>query len=151
MGSQPKPVDKLQVTREQDQADGVDQTLPRNDTVETLIDHGKPSFGVGAVCKTSSECSSKMCGGGHCCSVDANGCTGNGICNELGNCVCKEGWFGPQCNRDSNITVGKEFDGNSTAELEKGVIKEHGRRNEKRAGGRQRKHAFESNARKERN
>ncbi len=117
--SQPKPVDKLQVTREQDQADGVDQTLPRNDTVETLIDHGKPSFGVGAVCKTSSECSSKMCGGGHCCSVDANGCTGNGICNELGNCVCKEGWFGPQCNRDSNITVGKEFDGNSTAELEK--------------------------------
>ena len=122
--NEPKPVEKLQVTRNGDEADGVDQSLPRNDTVETVINHGKPAFGVGAICKESSECGSKICRGGHCCSIESNGCSGNGVCNERGSCICKEGWFGPECNRDSNITVNEEFSTTDSASLEKeGVTK----------------------------
>ena len=37
-------IKKLQVTREKDEADGVDQTLPRNDTVQSNMNYGKPSI-----------------------------------------------------------------------------------------------------------
>jgi hypothetical protein len=115
--NKPKPIEKLQVTRSKVQADGVDQTLPRNDTVETEFDHGKPSLGPGAVCSKSTECGSGICGGGRCCTKESNGCSAHGVCNEIGNCLCEKGWFGPTCDRDSNVT--KDFSMNDTSTLEK--------------------------------
>ena len=36
-------IKKLQVTRAGDEADGVDQTLPRIDTIKSLLNYGKPA------------------------------------------------------------------------------------------------------------
>ena len=42
-----RDIKKLQVTRAGDEADGVDQTLPRNDTIKSLLNYGKPALGSG--------------------------------------------------------------------------------------------------------
>merc|ERR1712167_530968 len=48
-------IKKPQVTREKDEADGVDQTLPRNDTVQSSMNYGKPSLGAGAKCDSDTN------------------------------------------------------------------------------------------------
>ena len=59
-----RDIKKLQVTRAGDEADGVDQTLPRNDTIKSLLNYGKPALGSGSQCSRSAECSSNFCVGG---------------------------------------------------------------------------------------
>merc|ERR1711871_1058977 len=87
-----------------DEADGVDQTLPRNDTIKSLLNYGKPALGSGSQCSRSAECSSNFCVGGFCCTKETNGCSKHGVCNSGGNCVCEQGWFGEACDSDTNTS-----------------------------------------------
>jgi len=99
-----RDIKKLQVTRAGDEADGVDQTLPRNDTIKSLLNYGKPALGSGSQCSRSAECSSNFCVGGFCCAKETNGCSKHGMCNSGGNCVCEQGWFGEACDSDTNTS-----------------------------------------------
>jgi len=98
-------IKKLQVTREKDEADGVDQTLPRNDTVQSNMNYGKPSLSAGAQCVRAVECASGFCSGGFCCSKESNGCSKHGTCNSGGGCDCDQGWYGARCDSDTNMTA----------------------------------------------
>jgi len=102
--AQHKPILKTQVTRKEDEADGVDQTLPRNDTIKSQPNYGKPALGIGSICTKGDECNTGICAGGHCCTSESNGCSDHGVCNEAGNCLCAEGWFGVSCAMDHNGT-----------------------------------------------
>ena len=93
------------MTREKDEADGVDQTLPRNDTVQSSMNYGKPSLGAGAQCVRAVECASGFCSGGFCCSKESNGCSKHGTCNSGGGCDCDQGWYGARCDSDTNMTA----------------------------------------------
>merc|ERR1712167_397726 len=92
-----------------DEADGVDQTLPRNDTIQSVMDYGKPALAAGAKCLRAAECASGFCNGGYCCAKETNGCSKHGTCNTGGNCDCDDGWFGEKCDSDTNTSkVSKE-------------------------------------------
>ena len=81
-----RDIKKLQVTRAHDEADGVDQTLPRNDTIKSLLNYGKPALGSWSQCSRSAECRA-ISAWGFCCTKETNGCSKHGVCNSGGNCV----------------------------------------------------------------
>lgn len=97
-------IKKLQVTRLKDEADGVDQTLPRNDTIKSSMNYGKPSLAAGSQCARANECASGFCNGGFCCGKETNGCSKHGTCNTGGGCDCDNGWFGEKCDSDTNTS-----------------------------------------------
>jgi len=97
-------IKKLQVTRLKDEADGVDQTLPRNDTIKSSMNYGKPSLAAGSQCARAVECASGFCNGGFCCGKETNGCSKHGTCNTGGGCDCDNGWFGEKCDSDTNTS-----------------------------------------------
>ena len=97
-----KAILNTQVTRTNDEADGVDQTLPRNDTIKAHDNYGKPALPIGSICDKGAECNTGICSS-HCCRTECE----NGICNEAGKCLCDEGWGGETC-ASRNVTDGTD-------------------------------------------
>jgi hypothetical protein len=84
------------IAREADEAIKVDPTLPRNGTEEGKWNHGKGLKKDGAQCFDDGACSSGSCAD-RCCKPQTNGCSGHGVCDNKGECICEEGFTTRTC------------------------------------------------------
>ena len=91
-----RPLSAEMVAREADEAIKVDTTLPRNGTEEGKWDHGKGLKKNGAQCFDDGACSSGSCAD-RCCKPQTNGCSGHGVCDAKGECICEEGFTTRTC------------------------------------------------------
>merc|ERR1711871_884384 len=91
-----RPLTEEMVAREADEAIKVDTSLPRNGTEEGKWDHGKGLKKNGAQCFDDGACSSGMCAD-RCCKPQTNGCSGHGVCDSTGECICEEGYTTRTC------------------------------------------------------
>lgn len=92
-----RPLTEEMVARQADEAFKIDQSLPRNGTEKGKWDHGKGLKQFGATCFDDGACSSNQCAD-RCCKPETRGCSGHGVCDQRGDCVCEEGWLPGSCN-----------------------------------------------------
>merc|ERR1711871_1019061 len=92
-----RPLTEEMVARQADEAFKVDHSLPRNGTEKGKWNHGKGLKPFGAACFDDGACSSNQCAD-RCCKPETRGCSGHGVCDQRGDCVCEEGWLPGSCN-----------------------------------------------------
>merc|ERR1711907_532275 len=92
-----RPLTEEMVARQADEAFKVDHNLPRNGTEKGKWNHGKGLKPFGAACFDDGACSSNQCAD-RCCKPETRGCSGHGVCDQRGDCVCEEGWLPGSCN-----------------------------------------------------
>jgi len=93
----------------------------------------------GAACVLDDKCSSGTCVD-RCCREEVNGCSGHGECDEIGGCLCEEGYDGNDCSNKNGtkVVVEEEDDGSKLAEEKKKLAEAEAKQQEEMVKSQQR-------------